>query len=79
MSATVASSLPLPQFVNGRWIESTATEWLDVPNPATGEVLARVPLSGPDEVNAAVEAASAAFPAWRRTPPRRTASSRSSS
>jgi len=69
MSATVASSLPLPQFVNGRWIESTATEWLDVPNPATGEVLARVPLSGPDEVNAAVEAASAAFPAWRRTPP----------
>ncbi|HTA86439.1 MAG TPA: CoA-acylating methylmalonate-semialdehyde dehydrogenase [Silvibacterium sp.] len=68
MCAT-ASSLQLPQFVNGRWIESTATEWLDVPNPATGEVLARVPLSGPDEVNAAVEAASAAFPAWRRTPP----------
>ncbi|MFY9939084.1 MAG: CoA-acylating methylmalonate-semialdehyde dehydrogenase, partial [Silvibacterium sp.] len=51
------------------WIESTATEWLDVPNPATGEVLARVPLSGAEEVNKAVEAAAAAFPAWRRTPP----------
>jgi malonate-semialdehyde dehydrogenase (acetylating)/methylmalonate-semialdehyde dehydrogenase len=59
----------LPQYVNGEWIESTATEWLDVPNPATGDVLARVPLSGAEEVNKAVEAAAAAFPAWRRTPP----------
>ena len=59
----------MPHFINGQWVESTATEWLDVPNPATGEVLARVPLSGAEEVNKAVEAAAAAFPAWRRTPP----------
>src|SRR5437588_5794015 len=38
-------------------------------NPATGEVLAQVPLSGPAEVAAAVSAASTAFPEWRRTPP----------
>jgi malonate-semialdehyde dehydrogenase (acetylating)/methylmalonate-semialdehyde dehydrogenase len=69
MSTAVASALQLPQYINGQWVESTATEWLDVPNPATGEVLARVPLSGAEEVNAAVEAASAAFPGWRRTPP----------
>ncbi len=69
MSTAVATPLQLPQYINGEWIESTATEWLDVPNPATGEVLARVPLSGAEEVNKAVEAAAAAFPAWRRTPP----------
>ena len=69
MSTAIATSAQLPHFINGQWVESTASEWLDVPNPATGEVLARVPLAGADEVNRAVEAAAAAFPAWRRTPP----------
>lgn len=69
MSTATATSLQLPQFINGQWVVSTATEWLDVPNPATGEILAHVPLAGAQEVNAAVEAAAAAFPAWRRTPP----------
>ena len=41
----------------------------DIVNPATGEVLGRVPLSSAAEVGAAVEAAAAAFPGWRRTPP----------
>ena len=68
MSTAVATSAQLPHFINGQWVESTASEWLDVPNPATGEVLARVPLAGAEEVNKAVEAAAAAFPAWRRTP-----------
>ncbi len=69
MSTAVATSAQLPHFINGQWVESTASEWLDVPNPATGEVLARVPLAGAEEVNRAVEAGAAAFPAWRRTPP----------
>src|SRR5277367_2346376 len=69
MSTAVATSVQLPHFINGQWVESTASEWLDVPNPATGEILARVPLAGADEVNGAVEAAAAGFPAWRRTPP----------
>ncbi|HYO57573.1 aldehyde dehydrogenase family protein, partial [Archangium sp.] len=38
-------------------------------NPATGEVMARVPLSTPEDVATAVKAARAAFPAWRSTPP----------
>jgi malonate-semialdehyde dehydrogenase (acetylating)/methylmalonate-semialdehyde dehydrogenase len=59
----------LTNFINGRWADSHATEWRDVINPATAEVLASVPMGSAADVNAAVEAASAAFPEWRRTPP----------
>ena len=45
------------------------TEFVDVTNPATTEVLARTPLSTSADVDAAVQAAADAFPAWRRTPP----------
>jgi malonate-semialdehyde dehydrogenase (acetylating)/methylmalonate-semialdehyde dehydrogenase len=56
-------------YINGHWTDSTSSEWRDIVNPATGETLASVPLATADEVNAAVEAASNAFPEWRRTPP----------
>ena len=69
MSVAAPPITKVPNFVNGRWVESSATEWVDVTNPATGEALARVPLSGAAEVAAAVEAAAAAYPEWRRTPP----------
>jgi malonate-semialdehyde dehydrogenase (acetylating)/methylmalonate-semialdehyde dehydrogenase len=59
----------LTNYINGQWTDSRAGEWRDVVNPATGETLAQVPLADAAEVNAAVEAASAAFPEWRRTPP----------
>src|SRR5579862_7010409 len=63
----------IPNFINGQWTSpaagSSQNEWRDVVNPATGEVLAQVPLADADEVNHAVEAAAAAFPEWRRTPP----------
>src|SRR4030088_3629125 len=59
----------LTNYINGRWTDSRAGEWRDVVNPATGEALAQVPLADAKEVNAAVEAAAAASPAWRRTPP----------
>jgi malonate-semialdehyde dehydrogenase (acetylating)/methylmalonate-semialdehyde dehydrogenase len=59
----------LPNYINGQWRDSMASDWLDVMNPATGETLARVPLSDAAEVTAAIEAAAAAFPDWRRTPP----------
>jgi malonate-semialdehyde dehydrogenase (acetylating) / methylmalonate-semialdehyde dehydrogenase len=55
-------------YVNGNWCDSLATESLGVLNPATAEVLGRVPLSTGAEVDAAVQAAAAAFPAWRNTP-----------
>jgi len=58
----------LSNFMNGRWVESTASEWMDVTNPATGETIAKVPLSSAAEVAAVVECAAAAYPEWRRTP-----------
>src|SRR6266550_2337687 len=59
----------IPNYVDGQWRESNAAEDLDVINPATGEALAKVPLSSADEVARAVEAAASAWPEWRRTPP----------
>ena len=50
----------------GRWTPAqAATGELDVTNPATGEVLARVPLSGAADLDAAVRAAREALPEWR--------------
>ena len=58
----------IPNYVNGEWVESRAQQLLDVANPATGKVIGKVPLSDAAEVAAAVEAAAAAYPEWRRTP-----------
>jgi malonate-semialdehyde dehydrogenase (acetylating)/methylmalonate-semialdehyde dehydrogenase len=55
----------LDNYVGGAWVPSSAAERLDVVNPATGEQLARVPLSTAADVDAAVAAARAALPAWR--------------
>ena len=60
---------PLPNYIAGERRRSSATEFLDFLNPATGEVLGKVPASTAADVGTAVEAAAAAFPAWRRTPP----------
>lgn len=59
----------LANFVNGRWVESRTREFLDVYNPARGEVIARTPLSTREDLDLAVAAAKKAFPAWRDTPP----------
>ncbi|HET7219244.1 MAG TPA: CoA-acylating methylmalonate-semialdehyde dehydrogenase, partial [Vicinamibacterales bacterium] len=59
----------LPNFIDGRWAASSATEHVDVTNPARGRVIARTPLSPATDVDAAVGAATAAFPAWSETPP----------
>lgn len=58
----------LLNFIQGEWRISLATETLPVLNPATGELLAQVPLSSKAEVDQAVQAAATAFPEWRRTP-----------
>ncbi len=65
----MSDSGKLSNFIGGQWQPSMATEYLDVHDPATGQVLARVPLSPAAEVDQAAQAAGAAFPAWRRTPP----------
>ncbi|MGZ4214697.1 MAG: CoA-acylating methylmalonate-semialdehyde dehydrogenase [Solirubrobacteraceae bacterium] len=56
----------LDNYIAGRWTPATdATDVLDVTNPATGETLARVPLSGAADLDAAVAAARAALRPWR--------------
>ena len=68
MTVATPTLTKVPNYVNGQWVDSKATEWLDVTNPATGEVIAQTPLSDAAEVAAAIEAAASAFPEWRRTP-----------
>ncbi|MBI4237400.1 MAG: CoA-acylating methylmalonate-semialdehyde dehydrogenase [Deltaproteobacteria bacterium] len=55
-------------YINAEWVASTATASTDVINPATGELLDRCPVGGAADVETAVQAAAAAFPAWRRVP-----------
>jgi malonate-semialdehyde dehydrogenase (acetylating)/methylmalonate-semialdehyde dehydrogenase len=68
MTVAAPTATKVPQFINGQWVESNASEWQDVLNPATGEVLATVPLADAPEVARAIDAAAAAYPEWRRTP-----------
>src|SRR5579883_2786758 len=58
----------LRNYINGEWVASSATEHLNVINPATTAVLASVPLSSAAELDQAAQAAAATFAIWRRTP-----------
>jgi malonate-semialdehyde dehydrogenase (acetylating)/methylmalonate-semialdehyde dehydrogenase len=58
----------IPNFVAGQWVGASTGDSLPVDNPATAEVLGTVPLSQAADVDAAVDAAARAFPAWRETP-----------
>jgi succinate-semialdehyde dehydrogenase/glutarate-semialdehyde dehydrogenase len=69
-----APSLPLKDpsllrqqgYINGKWVNADSGKAIDVTNPATGEVLGTVPNMGNAETRRAIEAANAAWPAWRR-------------
>jgi malonate-semialdehyde dehydrogenase (acetylating)/methylmalonate-semialdehyde dehydrogenase len=58
----------MQNYIEGHFQKSAATHVLPVMNPATAEEIARVPLSSAAEVDAAVQAAARAYPAWRRVP-----------
>ncbi len=63
------ATLPiLSHWIDGRPVEVLPEQTGPVFNPATGQVIARVPRGGASEVDAAVAAARAAFPAWRDLP-----------
>src|SRR3954463_16654841 len=64
-AATTPSVRLLDNYVGGQWTPASGSEELDVTNPATGEVLARVPMSSASDLDAAVRAARAALPEWR--------------
>jgi 1-pyrroline dehydrogenase len=66
----VASPTTYQQFIDGQWVDAASGETHDVHNPANGELIARVPASGEEDVNRAVEAAAKAFEGdWRTTTP----------
>jgi malonate-semialdehyde dehydrogenase (acetylating)/methylmalonate-semialdehyde dehydrogenase len=58
----------LKYFVGGKWLDSVTDEYMPITNSSTGAIMAEAPKCTVDEVNSAVEAAAAAFPAWRDTP-----------
>lgn len=69
MIVATPTLIKMSNYVNGRWRQATTAEWLDVSNPATADLIAQVPISTAADVAAAVDAAAAAYPEWRRTPP----------
>ena len=60
--------LTVKNYVGGEWVDSEG-KLVDVVNPANCRVIAKVPVSTTDEIDAAVKVAEEAFPEWRRTPP----------
>src|SRR5688572_5678602 len=65
MTVTESTTRVLDNYIGGSWTAAAASEQLDVTNPANGEVLVRVPLSSSADLDAAVQAARGALPAWR--------------
>ena len=55
-------------LINGEFVDSNTTQWGDVTNPATQELLARVPYATPGEIQTAVSSAQSAFHSWKKTP-----------
>ncbi len=56
-------------WLDGRYVDSSASKWIDVPNPATNEVVTRVPQNTQAEMEQAVESAKGAFNGWSQTSP----------
>ena len=56
-----------PNFLNNKFIDSAATQWIDLHDPATNNLVTRVPQSTDEELEAAVASAQKAFPGWRTT------------
>ncbi|HXU75151.1 MAG TPA: CoA-acylating methylmalonate-semialdehyde dehydrogenase [Methylomirabilota bacterium] len=60
---------PVSLYIGGEWQQASDAATTPVHNPSTGEVIAEAPLCGTATVDAAVQAAAAAFPGWWETPP----------
>lgn len=54
-------------FIDGKFVESKTSEWIDLHDPATNEIVTRVPKSTQSEMLAAVESSKKAFQSWRQT------------
>ena len=61
-------SQTLKNYINGKWVESRSSRLIDVINPATGQLLAKVPAGSEEDIKDAAEKAHNAWSAWRNTP-----------
>ena len=68
MTVIKSDTAVLKNYINGKWVDAQSTNTLDVPNPATEEILAKVPISSNEDVELAVNAAKEAFKTWKNTP-----------
>ncbi|WP_026567451.1 CoA-acylating methylmalonate-semialdehyde dehydrogenase [Bacillus sp. UNC41MFS5] len=68
MTATKKDTSVLKNFINGEWVSAGSIQTLDVPNPATNELLTKVPVSTKEDVDLAVTAAKAALKEWKKVP-----------
>ena len=59
----------LQNYINGEWVDSTTDEFVEIINPARGELLCECPMSTRAELDSAIQAAQEAYPDWRNTPP----------
>jgi malonate-semialdehyde dehydrogenase (acetylating)/methylmalonate-semialdehyde dehydrogenase len=63
----IASPTDTPNFIDNEFSASKATQWFPVHDPATNNLVTRVPQSTPEELSSAVASAQKAFPTWRAT------------
>ncbi|WP_298830108.1 CoA-acylating methylmalonate-semialdehyde dehydrogenase [uncultured Planococcus sp.] len=66
MTMAATEKKTLTNFIGGQWVKSTTDKYEKVPNPATGEILAEVPISTTEDLEKAVAAAKQAFKKWRK-------------
>jgi 1-pyrroline dehydrogenase len=66
---TLEGARTYQQHIGGQWVDSASGETASVANPATGQVIARVPASGPEDVDRAARAAATAFESWQHSTP----------
>ena len=59
---------PVQNYINGKFVDASSARSLDVISPIDGNLLSQVPMSTSADLDAAVKAAKAAFPAWSKTP-----------
>lgn len=63
----ISSPIDTPNFIDNEFLPSKTVKWIPVCDPATNNLVTRVPQSTPEELSAAVASAEKAFPAWRAT------------
>jgi malonate-semialdehyde dehydrogenase (acetylating)/methylmalonate-semialdehyde dehydrogenase len=68
-TARFSGAVPkVKNFINGKFEDSKTTEWINLYNPATGELIFQVPQSTPEELKRAEEGAKEAFKTWKEVP-----------